>query len=91
MTNNNPIFSVITKKKKTLGSTVNVKMGFSLVSSSIASSFDHVLARHFLFDFKESTRSVPILETNLNVGVALDQFPVEIPTDIYRMKCWASA
>ena len=59
-----------------------MKVGFSLVSSSIAGSFDHVLARHFLLHFEERQRCEPVLETDLNVRIAFDQFTVEIPTDV---------
>lgn len=61
---------------------MNVKMGFSNVRTSIASCFNHVLAGHVLVDFQESARSKSVLETDLDIGIALDQFVVEIPTDI---------
>lgn len=62
--------------------TVNVKTSFSHVTSGIAGGFAHVLALQVLVDFEESARSRAVRDADLDVRVGVEQFVVEIPTDI---------
>lgn len=65
-----------------IGYTVNVKTSFSHVTSGIAGGFAHVLALQVLVDFEESARSRAVRDADLDVRVGVEQFVVEIPTDI---------
>lgn len=51
--------------------TVNVKTGFSHMSSTSASCFAHVLALHVLIDFEERARRSVVLDADLDVWIGI--------------------
>lgn len=68
---------------------MNVKTGFSEVSSARAGRLAHVLALQVLIDFEDRARRAVVLDANFDVRIGVDQFVVKVPTDIYleNLKC----